>query len=164
MVNENSFDIVSKVNMQEVDNAVNQAMKEILNRFDFKGTKSQIILNKELKEITIISDDEYKLKNVIDVFESKLIKRGVPVNFLNFGKVETAGGLVKQIVKIKEGIEQDKAKEIVKIIKGIGVKVSAQIMNDIIRVTGKNKDDLQLVIKILREKKLDIPLQFTNYR
>ncbi|MFH1823797.1 MAG: YajQ family cyclic di-GMP-binding protein [Candidatus Firestonebacteria bacterium] len=165
MSNDYSFDIVSKVNMQEVDNAVNQAMKEILNRFDFKGTKSQIIFNKELKDLTIISDDEYKLKSVIDVLESKLIKRGVPIKSLDFGKIEPAGGsLVRQIIKTKEGIEQSKAKEIVKTIKETGIKVSAQIMDDLVRVTSRNKDDLQLVMKMLQGKNLNIPLQFTNYR
>jgi len=164
MPNDSSFDVVSKINLQEVDNAVNQAVKEIQNRFDFRGSKTEITLSKEKKEITIISDDEFRLKMVIDILESKLIKRGLATNALDYGKVEPASQMaVRQIAKMVEGIDQEKAKEIVKSIKGMGLKVNPTIQGDQLRVTAKSKDDLQAVMTFLRGY-TKVPLQFTNFK
>lgn len=158
-----SFDIVSDVDLQEVNNAVVQANKEITQRYDFKNSKSEITLDND--SLKIIADDEYKLESVIDILQTKLVKRNVSIRNLDYGKIEEAsGGTVRQIVKVKQGIETDKAKQIVKDIKDIKIKVQAQIMSDQVRVTGKNRDDLQAVIQFLREKDYGIDLQFTNYR
>lgn len=165
MAQEFSFDIVSVLNMQEVDNATNQAMKEILQRFDFKGSKSRIILDKEKKTITLISDDEPKLKSVIDILQTKLVKRGISLKSLIYGKIEPAlGSTTKQVITLQQGISQEKAKEITKLIRDSGLKVRTQIQGDEIRVFGRSKDDLQAIIGMLREKELGIPLQFINYR
>ena len=165
MASESSFDIVSKMNLQETDNAVNQAVKEIQTRFDFRGSKTEITLSKEKKEITIISDDEFRLKMVIDILEGKLVKRGISSNAFSYGKVEPAASMaVRQVAKLVEGIEQEKAKEIVKMIKEMGVKVNASIQSDQIRVTAKSKDDLQTVMATLRGSYTKIPLQFTNFK
>ncbi len=165
MANDSSFDIVSKMNIQETDNAINQAVKEIQTRFDFRGSKTEITLSKEKKEITIISDDEFRLKMVIDILESKLLKRGVAGNALSYGKVEPAAAMtVRQVAKLIEGIEQEKAKEIVKMIKEMGVKVNATIQGDQLRVTAKSKDDLQKVMATLRTNYTKLPLQFTNFK
>ncbi|MBI5644437.1 MAG: YajQ family cyclic di-GMP-binding protein [Deltaproteobacteria bacterium] len=159
-----SFDIVSKTDTQEVDNAVNQAIKEMQQRYDFKGSKSEIKWEKK-EEITIIGDDDNKLKSVVDILETKLVKRGVSLKSLEFGKVEDAsGGLKRQVIKIKQGIPTEKAKEITKIIKELKVKVQAQIQDEQIRVTGKKIDDLQEVIQELKAKELDISLQYVNMR
>lgn len=158
-----SFDVVSQVDIQEVDNAVNQAMKEISQRYDFKNSKSEIELGKD--EIKIISDDEYKLETVIEILKAKLIKRGISPKALEFGKVEKATlGTARVNAKIVNGIAKDKAKEIVSEIKNSKIKVQAQIMEDQLRVTGKAKDDLQAVMSMLKEKDFNIALQFTNYR
>ncbi len=163
MAAENSFDIVSKIEMTEVTNAVTQAMKEIGQRFDFKGSKSMITQEKDA--LVIISDDEFKLKSVVDILQGKLVKRGVPVKNLSFGKVESAlGGTVRQRVTLQQGIPTDKAKEIVKTIKDTKIKVQASIQADQVRVSGKNRDDLQSVIQLLKGKDFSIELQFTNYR
>ncbi len=163
MAKDSSFDIVSKINMPELENALHQTMNEIRQRFDFKGSTSEITMEGE--NLVVVSEDEFKLKNVTDIFHNKLIKRGVSIKFFEFGKVESAlGGTVKQIIKMKNGIEQDKAKEIVRIIKDAKLKVQAQIQSDQVRVSGKNKDDLQLVIQTLRKANLPIELQFVNYR
>lgn len=160
---ENSFDIVSKVDMQELNNAITQAMREIETRFDFKNSKSSIELEKE--EIVVVSDDEYKLKSVIDILQSKMIKRGVPIKNMEFGKLEGASaGTVRQKVKLKQGIEQDISKKINTLIRDSKLKVKSQIQGDSIRVTGKSLDDLQAVIAMLRGADLQIDLQFTNYR
>jgi len=165
MAQEFSFDIVSVLNMQEVDNAINQAMKEILQRFDFKGSKSQIVLDKEKKTITLISDDEFKLKSVDDILQTKLVKRGISLKSLVYGKVESAlGSTVRQLITLQQGISQDKAKEITKLIKDTGLKARTQIQGDEIRVFGRSKDDLQAVMGMLREKDFGVPLQFANYR
>ena len=159
-----SFDLVSKVDMQEVDNAVNQAIKEMSQRYDFKDTKSEIKWEKK-EEITIIGDDDNKLKSVIDMIETRFVKRGVPLKSLDFGKVEDAsGGIKRQVIKIKQGIPSDKAREINKVIKDLKLKVQSQIMDDQIRVTGKKIDDLQEAIHALKGKDLGIPLQFVNMR
>ncbi len=158
-----SFDIVSKVDMMEVKNAINQAMHEIRNRFDFKKSKSDISLGEN--EITLISDDDFKLKNVIDILESRLIKRHVPLKALDYGKVEeAAAGTVRQVVKIKQGISKENAKKINKLIKEMRLKVQSQVMEDHVRVSGKKRDDLQKVIQMLKEQDLDLPVQFINFR
>ncbi|WP_028545222.1 YajQ family cyclic di-GMP-binding protein [Paenibacillus taiwanensis] len=160
---DSSFDIVSKTDLQEVSNAVTQAEREIETRFDFKGSKSSIKLEKE--ELIIASDDEYKLKSVIDILQSKLIKRGISIKNMEFGKLEGAsGGSVRQRVKMKQGIEQDISKKINILIRDSKLKVKSQIQGDQIRVTGKSKDDLQAVMKLLIEADLPLDLQFTNYR
>jgi len=159
-----SFDIVSKVDEQEVDNAVNQAIKEMSQRYDFKGSKSEIKWEKK-EEVTITADDDYKLKAVIDILQTKLAKRGVSLKSLEYGKVEDAsGGLKRQVIKILQGIPQDKAKEISKFIKELKLKVEAQIQGDQLRISGKKIDDLQEAIRSLREKDFKIALQFVNMR
>lgn len=158
-----SFDVVSEVDMQEVDNAVNQTVKEIRQRFDFKGSKAEVSL--EGDEIKIIADDEFKLKSVIDILQSKAVRRKVPLKSFSYGKIEPAsGGTVRQIVKVQRGISKEKGKEIVAAIKQMKLKVQAQIMDDQVRVSGKKLDDLQAVIQMLKQKDFGIELQFTNYR
>ena len=163
MAAENSFDVVSKIDMSEVTNAVTQAMKEISQRFDFKGSKSNITQEKDA--LVILSDDEYKLKSVIDILQGKLVKRGVPVKNLTYGKVEAAlASTVRQKITLQQGIPTDKAKEIVKAIKDAKIKVQASIQADQVRVSGKSRDDLQTVIALLKGKDFGIELQFENYR
>jgi uncharacterized protein YajQ (UPF0234 family) len=163
MAAENSFDVVSKINMSEVTNAVTQAMKEIGQRFDFKGSKSDITQEKDA--LVIVSDDEFKLKSVIDILQNKLVKRGVSIKNLTFGKVESAlAGTVRQRVTLQQGIPTDKAKEIVKAIKDSKIKVQASIQAEQVRVSGKSRDDLQTVIALLKGKDFGIELQFENYR
>jgi len=160
-----SFDVVSEVNLQEVDNAVNQALKEIGQRYDFKGSKSSIELNQKEKQLTIHSDDEFKIKSVIDILQNKLIKRSVPVKALDYGVVEQAsGGTARQVIRLRVGIDKEDAKLLVRMIKDTRLKVQAQIMEDQVRVTGKAKDDLQAVMKMIREADLKFAVQFTNYR
>jgi len=162
-----SFDIVSEIDMQEVDNAVNQARKEIEQRYDFKGSKSEINLEKEKEKegITVLADDDYKLKAIIDILQSKFIKRGISIKSLDYGKAEAASGsMVRQVIKLKNGIPTEKAKEIIKIIKETKLKVQSQIQEEQVRVTGKNIDDLQEIIALLKGEELDIPLQFENFR
>jgi len=163
MSKESSFDIVSKVDMAEVTNAINIALKEIENRFDFKGSKSDISLDKD--EIVLVSDDEYKLSQVKDILLGKLIKRGVSIKNLEYGKIEPAsGGTVRQRAKLIQGIDKDNSKKITAIIKETGLKVKSQIQDDQIRVTGKSKDELQLIINAIRKADLPIEVQFINYR
>ena len=165
MADEHSFDIVSKVDLQEVLNAVQQAMKEISQRFDFKDSKSNIELNKDKNEIVIVSDDEYKLKSVIDIFQGKLVKRKVSLKSLIYGKIEPAlSGTVKQVITLQQGIPTEKAKEIVKMIKDTKLKVQAEIQKDQVRVRAKKIDDLQSLIRLLKEKDLGIHMEFANYR
>ncbi|ABB14974.1 YajQ family cyclic di-GMP-binding protein [Carboxydothermus hydrogenoformans] len=165
MASDYSFDIVSEVNLPEVKNAVNQALKEISQRYDFKGSNVEIELNEKEKEIRITADDEYRLKRAVDVLEAKLVKRQVSLKFLDYGKIEPAlGGTVKQTIKLKSGIPREKAKEIIDTIKQTKLKVQTQILDDKLRVSGKKKDDLQAVIKLLKEKEFGLVLQFTNYR
>ncbi|MCL4458229.1 MAG: YajQ family cyclic di-GMP-binding protein [Nitrospirae bacterium] len=165
MADEHSFDVVCEVNMQEVLNAVDQAMKEIGQRFDFKGSKSSIELDKGKGVITLISDDELKLKSVIDILQSKLVKRGVSLKALNYGKIEqAAGNTVRQLVTLQQGIPQEKAKEMVKLIKDMKLKVNAEIQKDQVRVKAKKIDDLQEIIAKLKEKDFGIHIQVTNYR
>ncbi|HEY9724294.1 MAG TPA: YajQ family cyclic di-GMP-binding protein [Oscillatoriaceae cyanobacterium] len=163
MSKEASFDIVSKVDMQEATNAIHQAQKEIENRFDLKGTGSDVTLEKET--LTLKAPDEMKLRNVLDIVESKLIKRGISLKSLDYGKIESSlGGNVKQVVTLKQGIDKDHAKKIIGLIKDTKLKVQPQIQEDQVRVTGKNRDDLQVIIQALRAAELDLDLQFINYR
>lgn len=163
MAQEFSFDIVSKTDPQEVTNAVQQARKELQTRFDFKGSKSEITQSPE--EIVLISDDEQKLKSVRDILEDKMVKRKVSLKALDYQTVEQAAlSTVRQRVKIVQGIESEKAKAIVKTIKDAKIKVQAAIQGDQLRVTGKNKDDLQKAISLVKEKDFGVPLQFVNYR
>lgn len=163
MAKDCSFDVVSEVNMQEIDNAVNQAKKEIGTRYDFRGSKSEITL--EGDTIKIVSDDEYKLNAVIDVLKGKMVKRGVAIKNLDYGKVEPASGAtVRQVITIKKGISKEIAKDVVKLIKGMKLKVNASIQEDQVRVAGKDKDDLQAVIQMLKQQDLPVELQFVNFR
>jgi len=158
-----SFDIVSEINLQEVDNAVNQARKEIATRYDFKNSKSEIRFEKEILEL--VADDDYKMKAVTDVLQGKVVKRGVSLKALEYGKVEAAaGGLLKCQVKLVKGIATEKAKEIVKMIKEAKFKVNAQIQDEQVRISGKSRDELQAVIAAVKAKDFGIPLQFSNYR
>lgn len=162
-MSEYSFDIVSNVDSQELSNAVTQAEREISTRFDFKGSKTNLTLDKD--ELTIVSDDDYKLNAVIDILLAKMVKRNVPTKNLDYGKIEGAsGGTVRQKIKIRQGIEQDISKKINTLIKDSKLKVKSQIQGDQLRVTGKSKDDLQAVMHMLRNAKLDLDLQFVNFR
>ncbi|EFM13131.1 protein of unknown function DUF520 [Paenibacillus curdlanolyticus YK9] len=163
MSSENAFDIVSKVDMQELTNAIQQAEREIDTRFDFKGSKSSIAIDKE--DLIVASDDDYKLQAVLDILLSKMIKRGVPIKNLDYGKIEAASGsTVRQRIKLRTGIDQDAAKKINILIRDSKLKVKSQIQGDQIRVTGKSKDDLQSVMALLRGADLPVELQFTNFR
>ena len=158
-----SFDIVSEIDMQEADNAVNQASKEIGTRYDFKGSKSS--MEREEAVITVISDDEYKMEQVMDVLKGKLVNRKIDPAVLDFSEVEPASGaLVRQKVTIREGIDKELAKKIVKLIKNDKAKVQASIQGEQVRVTGKKRDDLQGVIALMKEAKLEMPLQYINFR
>src|SRR5215813_2876521 len=160
---ENTFDIVSKIDLQEVSNAIQHALKEIRTRFDLKDSKSNIEL--EGKEAVVLhSIDEFKLKAVNDIFQQKLVKRGVPLKGLTYGAVEpAAGGSAKQRITMQQGIPIEKAREIVKLIKNSKKKVQASIQADLVRVSGKDRDTLQEVIALLRQQDLGIDMQFTNY-
>lgn len=163
MAKDNSFDIVSEMNHEEVKNAIQIAEKEILNRYDFKGSKSEMSLDNG--DLVLISDDDYKLEQLKDVLITKLIKRGVPTKNLDYQKVENAlGGTVRQRVKLKSGIDKDDAKKINNAIKESKLKVKSQIQDDQIRVTGKSRDDLQAVMQLVRELELSVDAQFTNFR
>ncbi len=163
MAADNSFDIVCKIDMQEVTNALDQARREIETRYDLKGSKNEV--TQEKNEITITSADEMKLKAVVDILQSRLHKRGVPLKALTYGTVETAsGGTLRQKITLQQGIPVEKAREIVRLIKDSKVRVQAAIQEDQVRVAGKNRDDLQKIIALVKEKDLGIALQFTNYR
>jgi hypothetical protein len=163
MAAENSFDIVCKVDLQEVTNAVDQARREIDTRYDLKGTKSAIALEKTA--LTVTAPDDMKLKAVVDILQSKLHRRGVPLKALTYGKVETgAGGILRQAIELQQGIPIEKAREIVRLVKDTKLKLQASIQEDKVRVTGKNRDDLQKIIAQLKEQDLGIALQFDNYR
>lgn len=165
MADQHSFDVVSEVDMQEVKNVVDQTTKEIRQRFDFKGSKSELTLKEKEKEVVVISDDEYKLKAVLDILKGKCVKRQVSLKALNYGKIEQAlGGTVRQVISIQSGIIDEKAKAIVKKVKDGKFKAQTQIQGDQIRVQSKNKDELQAVIAFLKEQDFGIDLQFTNYR
>lgn len=160
-----SFDISSEVNLQEVDNAVNQSAKEIATRYDFRGTKSSIVFDKDKKTINLAGDDDFKIKAVIDILQGKCVKRGISLKSLKMGPVlDGPGGLKKCEVTLVMGIEQEKAREIVKVIKDSKIKVQSQIQEDKVRVSGKKRDDLQEAIALVKAGNFDIPLQFENYR
>ena len=159
-----SFDIVSVVDMQEVDNAVNQAVKEIGQRYDFKGSKTEVSLEKD-GTIRLQTEDDFRLKAVVDVLQSKFVRRGVSLKALQYGKVEPAsGGRVRQVVTIQQGISKEKGREIVALVKETRLKVQSQIQEEQVRVTGKNIDDLQEVIRVLKGKDLGVEMQFVNRR
>ena len=165
MADEHSFDIVSKVDLQEVSNAVQQALKEIGQRFDFRGSKSSIELDNASNEIRLVSDDDYRLKSVLDILQSKLNKRNVSLESLTYGKIEPAfSGTVKQVITLQQGIPSDKAKDIVKIIKGSKLKVQSEIQQDQVRVRAKKIDDLQSVMALLKNHDFGIHMEFMNYR
>lgn len=163
MAKDNTFDIVSQVDLQEVNNAVNQAQKELQTRFDFKGSKSEITYDGE--QITLVGDDEFKLKNVVDILEAKMVKRGINLKALQYGKIEpSAKDTVRQRVNLVQGVDKELAKVITKIVKESKLKVQAAIQNDQVRISGKNRDDLQEIMKIIKDHDFNIPLQFINYR
>ncbi len=163
MAKENSFDIVSKTDMAEVVNAINQTAKEVSQRFDFKGSKAAVEL--VAKDLMLTAEDDTKLRNMNDVLQSKLVKRGISLKALEYGKIEpAAGGTVRQAVKIQQGIPGDKAKEVVKFIKDGKYKVQASIQGETVRVSGKDRDTLQSVIAALKAHDFGIDMQFDNYR
>ncbi len=165
MSQQSSFDIVSTVDFQEIDNAVNQALKELSTRFDFKGSKSSIEFLKAEKKLKLVADDELKLRNLQDILKTRMAARKIPLKAIQFGDPEKAfEGTLRQEVTFVNGIPADKAKEIVKKIKETKLKVQAAIQGDEIRVSSKSKDELQSVIQFLRDNSPDIPLQFVNYR
>ena len=156
---------MSEVDLQEMDNAVNQAIKEITTRYDFRGSKSSINFDKEKKILHLIADDDFKMKAVIDILQGKVIKRGISLKSLQEGKFEdSAGGLRKCDITLVMGIDLDKAREIVKVIKEAKMKVQAQIQEQQVRVSGKKRDDLQEAMALVRGRGFGIPLQFGNYR
>ncbi|RPI16790.1 MAG: YajQ family cyclic di-GMP-binding protein [Ignavibacteriae bacterium] len=161
----NSFDIVSEVNWQEVDNAVNQARKEIQQRYDFKGSKSSIEMSQKEKTLTVLADDDFKLRAVVDIMQNKFIKRGIPLKaFVYKDPEEASGGMIRQHIDVQQGISKDNARLITKLIKDSKIKVQAAIQDDQVRVTGKSKDDLQSIMQMVRDADLDFAVQFTNYR
>ncbi|MGB8964242.1 MAG: YajQ family cyclic di-GMP-binding protein [Candidatus Cybelea sp.] len=163
MASEVSFDVVSRVDGQELDNALNQTRKEIENRFDFKHSKTSIEFDG--KKITLISDDELKMRNVVDVLQSKAVRRGIDVKAFDFGNVEpAAGSTVRQVVTLRSGIPKEQSRTLLAHIKALKLKVNAQYMDDQIRISAKSKDDLQKVIASLRALEFELPLQFVNYR
>jgi uncharacterized protein YajQ (UPF0234 family) len=165
MADKFSFDIVSQVDMMEVENAVNQAQKELANRFDFKGSKSSIDFNKGEKKITLVADDDYKLKALIDILETRFAKRSISIKALNYKAQEKAfEGYIRQVAEIVSEMPSDKAKELAKLIKDSKLKVQTQIDGSKVKVISPKKDDLQSVIAYLKQSSFSLPLQFTNYR
>lgn len=164
MAKDYSFDVVCRTDLQEVNNAVNQASKEIATRYDFKGSRSKISLTEE-NEIVLIGDDDFKLKLVREILNGKLVKRGISLkNIIEHKKEAAAGGTVRQVLELKNGISSETAKKIVKLVKSSKIKVQAKINSDEVRISGRDKDNLQECISFLREQDLDIDLQFVNYR
>ena len=163
MPSESSFDVVSRIDRQELDNALNQARREIENRFDFKNSKTSIA--NDATSITLVSDDEMKMRNVVDIVQSKAVRRGIDIKAFELGAIEpAASGTVRRVIKLRTGIPKDRAKTLVEKIKTMKLKVNAQIQDDQVRVTAKSKDDLQRVIAALKAMDFDLPLQFVNYR
>lgn len=163
MAQQNSFDIVSQVDRAEINNALDQTMKEVRQRFDFKGSAAEVVL--EAEELILTAEDETKLRNMNDILQQKLVRRSVPLKAFDYGRIEpAAGGTVRQHVAIQQGIPTDKAKEIVKFIKETKAKVQASIQGDVVRVTGKDRDTLQDIIAQLKTKDFKINMQYTNYR
>jgi uncharacterized protein YajQ (UPF0234 family) len=160
-----SFDIVSEINWQEIDNAVNQARKEIMQRYDFKGSKSSIEYSEKEKTITVLGDDDYKMKAVVDMLQNKFVKRGIPLKAMKYKTPEQAhGGMMRQVIEVLQGISKDNAKLIVKIIKDSKIKVQAAIQDEQVRVSGRDKDLLQETIALVKGAELDFAVQFVNYR
>ncbi|HTV74474.1 MAG TPA: YajQ family cyclic di-GMP-binding protein [Candidatus Acidoferrales bacterium] len=160
---DSSFDVVSRIDAQELDNALNQVCKEIAGRFDFKNSKTSIESTPE--RITIVSDDELKLRNVIDMLQTRAVKRGISTKSFDYGKVEPAAqGTVRQVITLRTGIPKEKSKPLIEAIKSAKLKVSTQYQDEQIRVSGKSKDDLQQAIALLRGLDFELPLQFVNYR
>ena len=158
-----SFDIVSEIDLQEVDNAINQARKEIATRYDFRGSKSKINWDKE--KIDLVADDDFKMRSLIDIVREKAIRRKIDARALDIGKVEDGqGGLLKCEIKLRKGVPVETGRDIVKLIKNSKIKVQAQIQENQVRVSGKKRDDLQQVIELVRGKDYELPLQFINYR
>ena len=163
MAGDSSFDIVSRVDPQELDNAVNQARREVETRFDFRNSKTSI--ESDGKAITLISDDELKMRNVVDILQQKAVRRGIDIKAFDLGTLEPAsGGTVRRVIALRTGISKDKSKALMEKIKALKLKVNAQFQDEQIRVSAKSKDDLQKVIAALRAMDFDLPLQFTNYR
>lgn len=163
MAQQNSFDIVSQVDRNEITNAINQTMKEVRQRFDFKGSAATVTLEKN--ELLLSAEDETRLRNMNDILQQKLVRRGVSLKALNYARVETAaGGTVRQQAQIQQGIPQEKAKEVVKFIKDTKAKVQASIQGDTVRVSGRDRDELQTIIAKLKETDFGIHMQFSNYR
>ena len=163
MAQQNSFDVVSEVDRAEINNAINQTIKEVRQRFDFKGSSATVAL--EANDLILTAEDETKLRNMNDIFQQKLVRRSVPLKALSYGSVDpAAGGTVRQKVEIQQGIPQEKAKEVVRFIKDSKAKVQASIQGDIVRVSGKDRDTLQGVIADLKGKDFGINMQFSNYR
>jgi uncharacterized protein YajQ (UPF0234 family) len=163
MAQQNSFDIVSQIDRAEITNALDQTMKEVRQRFDFKGSAAAVVLEED--ELILTAEDATKLRNMNDILQQKLVRRSVPLKAFNYGNVEpAAGGTVRQRVAIQQGIPTDKAKEIVKFIKDTKAKVQASIQGDVVRVTGKDRDTLQDIIGKLKAKDFNINMQYTNYR
>jgi len=162
---DNSFDVVSKIDLAEVNNAIQQTLKEVHTRFDLKNTKTRVELNEKEHQLLLASDDEFKLRAVNDILQQKLVKRSVPLKGLSYGKIESAAGsTAQQTITMQQGIPIEKAREIVKTIKNSKLKVQASIQADAVRVSGKDRDVLQNVIKLLRDTDFGIDMQFTNYR
>ena len=163
MPSEASFDVVSRIDQQELDNALNQARREIENRFDFKNSKTSI--ESDGKKITIVSDDEMKMRNVIDVLQGKAVKRGIDIRAFDLGELEQAfSGTVRRVIALRNGIPKDKSKPLMERIKALKLKVNAQYQDEQIRVSGKSRDDLQKVIADLKTMDFELPLQFVNFR
>ena len=162
---DNSFDIASKVDLQEINNAIQQTLKEVHTRFDLKNTKTRIDFNLKERQILLASDDEFKLKAVNDILQQKLVRRSVPLKALTYGNIEpAAGSTAQQTISLQEGIPIEKAREIVKLVKNSKLKVQASIQGDLVRVSGRDRDTLQEVIRLVRETDFGIDIQFTNYR
>jgi uncharacterized protein YajQ (UPF0234 family) len=160
-----SFDIVSEVNQVEVHNAIDQSNKEITNRFDFKGSDARVELNEKEKTLTLYADDDFKLRQVLDVVTGKLAKRGVDVRCLDSGSIEKiSGNKVKQTIAVRQGVEQDLGKKIIKLVKDSKLKIQASIQGDVVRISGAKKDTLQDAIALVRKSIADFPLQFKNFR
>jgi uncharacterized protein YajQ (UPF0234 family) len=163
VASESSFDVVSRVDGQELDNALNQARKEIENRFDFKHSKTSI--ESDGKKITLISDDELKMRNVVDILQSKAVRRGIDIKAFELGEVEpAAGSTVRQVITLRSGIGKDQSRALLAHIKNLKLKVTAQYQDEQVRISAKSKDDLQKVINSLRSMEFELPLQFVNYR
>ncbi|HWF44744.1 MAG TPA: YajQ family cyclic di-GMP-binding protein [Candidatus Kapabacteria bacterium] len=165
MAQQFSFDVVSEADQQEVDNAINQARKEVEQRYDFKGSNTVIDWNPKERTITLHTSDDMKLRALTEILNGKMIKRGVSLKSLDYEKVEqAAGSTLRQVIKIKHGLESEQAKQITKLVKDLKMKVQAQIQGDAVRIIGKSKDDLQQAITTLKSQNFDFPVQFTNYR